>query len=94
MRINANPAVEPAARVTRDVPEPGIGADQKRANGGTPTRDSVHISDAGRARAAGTSQPLTPERVQQIRQRVLNGDYDSVEVLSNTARRILGSGDA
>lgn len=56
--------------------------------------DAVQISDAGRALAArGSDSGLTPERTAQIRQRVLDGAYNSLSVVDEVARRILGSGD-
>ncbi|MEP6619836.1 MAG: hypothetical protein ABJE47_10985 [bacterium] len=57
--------------------------------------DAVQISDAGRALAArGHSDVgLTPERTAQIRQRVLDGAYNSLAVVDEVARRVLGSGD-
>jgi len=61
--------------------------------------DSVDISDAGRALAArgGQAAPrsgsLDPARAAQIRQRVLGGAYDTLEVVDAVARRVLSSGD-
>ena len=57
--------------------------------------DAVQISDAGRALAArGNAEPgLTPERTAQIRQRVLDGAYNSLAVVDEVARRISRSGD-
>lgn len=57
--------------------------------------DAVQISDAGRALAArgNPDAGLTPERTAQIRQRVLDGAYNSLAVVDEVARRILGSGD-
>ena len=56
--------------------------------------DKVQISDAGRALAArDESGALTPERTAQIRQRVLDGAYNSLGVVDEVARRIIGSGD-
>lgn len=61
--------------------------------------DSVDISDAGRALAARngqsgtTSGSLDPARAAQIRDRVLNGAYDTLEVVDAVARRVLSSGD-
>jgi anti-sigma28 factor (negative regulator of flagellin synthesis) len=57
--------------------------------------DKVQISDAGRALAAreGGSTGLSPERAAQIRQRVLDGAYNSLGVVDEVARRILSSGD-
>jgi hypothetical protein len=70
--------------------------------------DSVEISDAARslaggAKAAGaggaltasaTARELSPARVQELRQRVLSGAYNSTAVADQVARRILSSGDA
>ncbi len=57
--------------------------------------DKVQISDAGRALAAreGSTTALNPERAAQIRQRVLDGAYNSLGVVDEVARRILNSGD-
>jgi hypothetical protein len=60
--------------------------------------DKVSISDAGRALAArdggaAASTPLDPARSGQIRDRVLNGAYDTLEVVDAVARRLLVSGD-
>lgn len=59
--------------------------------------DSVQISDAGRALAAreSGSEPaaLSAERIAELRQRVLDGAYDSLEVVDEVARRILARGD-
>jgi hypothetical protein len=59
--------------------------------------DRVSISDAGRALAArdgGTeSVGLDPARAARIRERVLNGAYDTLEVVDAVARRLLDSGD-
>jgi hypothetical protein len=57
-------------------------------------QDSVEISDAGRARAAGElSQAEGASRLQEIRQRILQGAYDSDAVVAEVARRILDRGD-
>ena len=59
--------------------------------------DKVQISDAGRALAARdgdrTSADLDPARAASVRQLVLNGAYDTVEVVDAVARRLLASGD-
>ena len=67
-----------------------------------PRSDQVQISDAGRALAsqaaasagnAVETQGLTPERIAEIRGRILEGAYDSVEVVDQVARRMLEHGD-
>ena len=62
-----------------------------------PRNDSVQISDAGRA-LAGTeggerTASLSGERVEQLRKKVLEGAYNSVQVVDQVAQRILSSGD-
>lgn len=60
-----------------------------------PPQDSVEISSAGRSRAAklhGTDA-LTPERVSEIRRRILEGAYSTDAVVHEVAQRILASGD-
>ena len=57
--------------------------------------DSVQISDAGRARAAGNGavSGLDPERAAKIRDNILTGAYNSLDVVDEVAKRILNSGD-
>src|SRR6478672_4813174 len=57
--------------------------------------DKVSISDAGRALAArdGGSDSVDPARASQIRERVLSGAYDTLEVVDAVARRLLDTGD-
>ena len=58
--------------------------------------DSVQISDAGRALSTGEtsgSSSLTPERVAELRRRVLEGAYNANHVVSQVAQRILERGD-
>lgn len=58
--------------------------------------DQVDLSDAGRAladRVQSEDEVLTPERTEELRQRVADGVYDEPEVMEETARRILESGD-
>jgi hypothetical protein len=63
--------------------------------------DRVQISDTGRALAARIEEApsrtadaeLSPVRIAEIRQRVLEGAYDSSEMVDRVARRILESGD-
>ncbi|MEP6999255.1 MAG: hypothetical protein ABI969_02170 [bacterium] len=71
--------------------------------GGSPARsapppgmsDGPQISGAGRTFAAQkrSDELLSPERTAQIRQRVLDGAYNSQSVIDQVARRILASGD-
>ena len=102
MKINGSPyelprPVGPAASPTgvpgRKETQPEPAASPSRST----RSDSVEISSAGRALAgaesseAGTS--LTPERLAELRQRVLEGAYNSVELADQVARRLLERGD-
>lgn len=63
-----------------------------------PRGDSVQISDAARALAgseggARASSSLSADRVSELRQKVLEGAYDSVQVVDQVAKRVLSSGD-
>ncbi|HYD50996.1 MAG TPA: flagellar biosynthesis anti-sigma factor FlgM [Gemmatimonadaceae bacterium] len=89
---------------TPAVPTPKIEQSPVRQTpaAGTPAiapdrSDRVEISDAGRALAARDgateSSELSPERIAQLRQRVLDGAYNSLEVVDEVARRILARGD-
>ena len=56
--------------------------------------DRVEISDAGRAKAAEATAPnARTTRLQDIRERILKGAYDTDEVVGEVARRILDRGD-
>lgn len=82
----ATPAVNPV------VPRPG------EPGGGTPApanrSDTVQISDAGRSLAGKLEQDtLDPERVAELRTKVLTGAYNTLDVVDQVARRILSRGD-
>ena len=62
--------------------------------GGARRSDSVQISDAGRALSTGEAGgSLTPERVAELRRRVLEGAYNANHVVNQVAKRILERGD-
>lgn len=75
----------------------GDGGDSGDGTSRVQGSDEVDLSDAGRALAdqarAEQGQELTPERAEEIRQRVADGVYDSPEVIQETARQLLESGD-
>ena len=79
----------------------GTGADAPASRpadqGGPPPAvksDSVQISDAGRSLAGRIAQEeFDPERVAELRTRVLTGAYNSLDVVDQVARRILQRGD-
>ena len=59
--------------------------------------DSVQISDAGRSlsKRLESQQPdtIAPERVAELRTKVLSGAYNSLDVVDTVARRILSRGE-
>lgn len=62
-----------------------------------PRQDSVRLSAAGRALAkadpTGERAPLSPERIAELRQKVLDGAYNSLDAAEGIAREILARGD-
>jgi anti-sigma28 factor (negative regulator of flagellin synthesis) len=82
----------------REVTTQPVGPRERRG-ARTPSQiekhDRVEISDAGRAKASHVEQttPNTPERLNEIRRRVLTGAYDTDAVVGEVARRILDRGD-
>ncbi len=97
-----NPAIQPT--VTKPTggiaPSPGVDPQPAAGVGGTRGRgsDTVQISDAGRTlateeRGVSASGSLSPERVAELRKRVLEGAYNSTAVVDQVARRILDRGD-
>ena len=93
--------VGPAQRSTGVTPAGEVGTPPVRPAAAVPRTDSVQISEAGRAKmaqmvggsAAVGRAELTPERVAEIRRRVLERAYDSLGVVDEVARRLLASGD-
>lgn len=55
--------------------------------------DSVQISDAGRRLNTEQANALNPERVAELRTKVLTGAYNTLDVVDQVARRILTRGD-
>jgi anti-sigma28 factor (negative regulator of flagellin synthesis) len=105
MKINGRPyelprPIGPAANPTGGTGRKETQPDAAGASSSRPSRtDSVEISSAGRALAgvdptAESSSSLTPERLAELRQRVLEGAYNSVDLADQVARRILDRGDA
>lgn len=104
MRINGSNFDPSVARPDR--PASPATTDQQRSpdsrgvqpNGsGTTKSDSVQISDAGRSLAGRTSADndttFDPERVAELRTKVLTGAYNTLDVVDQVARRILSRGD-
>jgi anti-sigma28 factor (negative regulator of flagellin synthesis) len=91
MKINGgnNGPIRPdAARNER-----GLATDKTEQGGASSTRvDTVEISEAGRAKAA-ESTSTRSARLQDIRERILRGAYDTDEIVAEVARRIFDRGD-
>ena len=105
MKINGSPyePPRPVAPAASPTGGPGRNDSQPEPTGASSSRpsrtDSVEISSAGRALAGvesteERSTSLTPERLAELRQRVLEGAYNSVDLADQVARRILDRGDA
>lgn len=97
MKINGTPSPEVLSATTKNVretaPTEAITSPKTTPEGAAPAakrRDSVEISDAGRALAGGG---LSADRVSEVRQRILSGAYNAAEVVDTVARRILQRGD-
>ena len=70
------------------------GQGSSSAPAGPVRSDSVQFSDAGRSLAGRVAQDdFDPERVAELRTRVLNGAYNTLDVVDQVARRILLRGD-
>ncbi|MCX5767547.1 MAG: hypothetical protein NTZ43_10040 [Gemmatimonadetes bacterium] len=94
MKITKVPfdAVTQAIR-SRDTATPAQGTkvDAKATQARAPRPDTIELSAEGRALAKGGG--LTPERTTLIRQRILQGAYDSTAIVDQVAQSILKSGD-
>jgi anti-sigma28 factor (negative regulator of flagellin synthesis) len=91
---------ESAAAKQKAAPKPGGPPAHAPAHGYRARQDSVTISNDARTLAAGgpdASQgaraPLTAERVDELRKKVLEGAYDQAHVVDQVAKRLLASGD-
>ena len=70
-------------------PSPGSGAAPA-----VPARsDTVQFSDIGRQMSAAQADAISPERILELRAKVMQGAYNSLEVVDQVARRILDRGD-
>jgi len=101
MKINSkSPEVvrpEPSRPLTGS--QPAIVPEKAQPGAARAQKDSVEISSAGRTLAesvSGTSDSsssLSADRIADIRKKLLEGAYDSVQVVDEVAKRILGRGD-
>lgn len=79
---NSTPAVQ---RPVQEVPQAPAARPVKS--------DSVQISSEARRMNAEQQDALNPERVAELREKVLNGAYNTLDVVDQVARRILTRGD-
>jgi negative regulator of flagellin synthesis FlgM len=89
-------ATQPQANPQSQPPRPGDAG--VPPNGAGPAKsDSVQISSAGRSLAgrveADERTRLDPERVAELRTKVLTGAYNTLDVVDQVARRMLSRGD-
>lgn len=102
MKITPSSALQQAEQVNR-IRE---GAARATPAAGSPVQptaaparvDRVEISEAGRALSAQSVEAtggdeLSADRISELRQRVLGGAYNSLEVVDQVARRMLQRGD-
>jgi negative regulator of flagellin synthesis FlgM len=96
MKINNGYSREVTPRSTRAVSDPA-NVDRSASTSAasdasqSASRDSVELSAEGIARSKDAT--LTDQRIAQIRQNVLQGAYDSTDVVDQVAKKILASGD-
>jgi negative regulator of flagellin synthesis FlgM len=62
-----------------------------------PTTDSVQLSESGKSMSrkldAEYRDTLAPERTMELRRKVLEGAYNTLDVVDQVARRIMQRGD-
>ena len=100
MQINGNGRIDPNALggVKPKVSERSAPTRRTETVATTPERpkqDTVSFSDEAHALASGTivKGPASPERVADVKQRVLMGAYNTAEMAGEVAKRILQRGD-
>ena len=86
-----SPSESRAIRSGQEVSAPNKVSSDNGAKSAAPARDRVELSAEGRALARASS--LDSNRVDTIRQRVLQGAYDNLNVMDQVARRIVQRGD-
>ncbi|MCO4099377.1 flagellar biosynthesis anti-sigma factor FlgM [Gemmatimonas sp.] len=93
MKINGySDSLRPTPISTQAIQRPAQEVTQSPAS--KPVKsDSVQISDEARRLNADQRDALNPERVAELRQKVLAGAYNSLDVVDQVARRILTRGD-
>jgi hypothetical protein len=67
--------------------------EEGRSGASSAASDQVQFSDVGRRLSAAQADSIDPDRVKELRERVMSGAYNSLEMVEQVARRILDSGD-
>jgi anti-sigma28 factor (negative regulator of flagellin synthesis) len=100
MQINGKGGIDPRALtgVRPGAPERDAPPKRTDAVASSPERnrqDTVSFSDEARALSTGTSirAKASTERVEDVKQRVLMGAYNTTEMAGEVAKRILQRGD-
>jgi negative regulator of flagellin synthesis FlgM len=94
MKINRNTFDPIRPTATSDPAVLRRAQDITLARNSKPVRsDSVSISDAGRRLTTGQAESIDPERVAELRTKVLTGAYNTLDVVDQVSRRILQRGD-
>jgi anti-sigma28 factor (negative regulator of flagellin synthesis) len=100
MQINGKGRIDPNApgSITPGGADRGTSPRRAETAAATPERsspDTVSFSDEARALASGTSTraAASSERVEDVKQRVLLGAYNTAEMAGEVAKRILLRGD-
>ena len=87
-----SPSESRSIRSGQEIGAPkSVGQNDGNAKSAAPARDRVELSAEGRALARASSLDAT--RVDSIRQRVLQGAYDNLNVIDTVARRMMQRGD-
>jgi anti-sigma28 factor (negative regulator of flagellin synthesis) len=100
MQINGKGRIDPNAlgSVTPGSAERSATARRTESVASTPertTHDTVSFSDEARALAGGSSTraAASTERVDEVKQRIMMGAYNSAEMAGEVAKRILQRGE-
>ena len=104
MRINGSGSDIIRPGQTQEIQRSQGESSLKKASSPTPSSpvqrsDKVEISEAARKLAQGveatssTRGELAPERVALIREKILSGAYNSLDVVEQVAKKMLASGD-
>ena len=95
MKIDPKSLIDLQSQAARAIRDASTNSRRESGSVSRPTpstpQDTVELSIEGRA--LGRASALTAEKVNLIRQRILSGAYDSMDVIDKVARQILQRGD-